>query len=115
VETTGIWSYRQDSGYQRGTDLSGYAVEATDGHIGNVEKHTDEAEAGRVVVATGSSGGHALLPAGVLSSIDPTERVVHAACTKDEITNAPEFHRALHEDDPEYHQRVGSYYARLTP
>lgn len=38
-----IWGYRADSGYETGTALIGFKVEATDGSIGKVDEHTDEA------------------------------------------------------------------------
>lgn len=115
MEMTGIWAYRQDSGYQAGMDLSGFAVEAIDGRIGKVDKHTDEADAGHIVVDTGVwiFGRHVLLPVGTISSIDADEKVVHVARSKDEIKNAPEFDRDRHEDDPEYRQQVGAYYLAL--
>jgi hypothetical protein len=115
VETRGIWAYREGSGYQPGMDLSGFAVEATDGRIGKVDKHNEEAEAGHLVVDTGVwiFGKHVLLPVGVISSIDLMERVVYVARSKDDIKNAPEFDRDRHQHDPEYHQQIGAYYLAL--
>ncbi|WP_042366522.1 hypothetical protein [Streptacidiphilus neutrinimicus] len=98
-------------------DLSGFAVEAVDGRIGKVDKHTDEdeAEAGQIVVDTGVwiFGKHVLLPAGTIASIDADEKVVHVTRRQDEIKNAPEFHRDRHENDPEYHRQIGAYYRAL--
>ncbi|WP_236652523.1 PRC-barrel domain containing protein [Streptacidiphilus neutrinimicus] len=115
METTGIWAYRQDSGYQPGMDLSGFAVEATDGRVGKVDKHNDEVEAGRIVVDTGMwiFGKQVLLPVGVISSIDAAQRVAYVARSRDEIKNAPEYDRDRHEDDPEYLQQLGAYYLML--
>ncbi|WP_042390540.1 hypothetical protein [Streptacidiphilus melanogenes] len=117
METTGIWAYRPDSGYQPGTDLAGFSVEAVDGRVGKVDQHGDEAGAGRIVVDTGGwvFGGKVLLPAGVISTVDAAGRVVSVGRTKDEIKNAPEFDPGRRRDDPDYHQQVGDYYARLTP
>jgi hypothetical protein len=115
VEMTGIWAFRQDSGYQAGTDLSGFEVEATDGRIGKVDKLSDEVDAGHIVVDTGAwiFGRHVLLPVGTISSIDVAEKVVRVARSKDEIKNAPEFDRDRNEDDAEYRQQLGAYYMAL--
>ncbi|MFE5524246.1 PRC-barrel domain containing protein, partial [Streptomyces virginiae] len=40
--TENVWSYQPTSGHLAGTDLTGYKVEATDGSIGKVDKHSDE-------------------------------------------------------------------------
>ncbi|MFB6545606.1 hypothetical protein ACFCW4_26345, partial [Streptomyces virginiae] len=32
----------EDTGYQAGTDIVGYKVEATDGSIGKISKHSEE-------------------------------------------------------------------------
>ncbi len=38
--TEAMWGYEGAEGYAAGSDLTGYRVEATDGHIGKVDKHT---------------------------------------------------------------------------
>jgi hypothetical protein len=108
----GTWDYSQNSGYQAGADLTGFTVEATDGRIGKIDKHSGEAGAGYIVVDTGVwiFGKHVLLPAGLISSIDVTGQVVHVDRTKDEIKDAPEFDPEKHTADPDYHEQVGSYY-----
>ncbi|MFJ6374036.1 PRC-barrel domain containing protein, partial [Streptomyces virginiae] len=40
--TENVWSYQPTAGHLAGTDLTGYKVEATDGSIGKVDKHSDE-------------------------------------------------------------------------
>ncbi|MEV5783523.1 PRC-barrel domain containing protein, partial [Streptomyces sp. NPDC048448] len=37
-----IWGYQPTTGHAAGTDLIGYKVEATDGSIGKVDKHSDD-------------------------------------------------------------------------
>ena len=107
-----IWNYGATSGYQTGADLAGYDVEASDGHIGKVDKHSDEVGSAYLVVDTGVwiFGKSVLLPAGTISAIDHEARVVYVARTKDEIKGSPEFDKDKHTTDAEYHQQVGGYY-----
>jgi hypothetical protein len=65
-----IWSY--PTGTSADLDLVGYKVEATDGHIGEVDEASYDADAGYIVVDTGPwiFGKHVLLPAGVIDRID---------------------------------------------
>ncbi|MFJ8046073.1 PRC-barrel domain containing protein, partial [Kitasatospora sp. NPDC096147] len=51
--TSGLWGYEGAGGYVAGTDLSGYRVEATDGHIGKIDKHTEDVDSSYIVVDTG--------------------------------------------------------------
>jgi hypothetical protein len=53
VETS-IWAHREGTGYRPGTDLAGFEVEATDGRIGKVDKHSYEADSGHLIVDTGT-------------------------------------------------------------
>lgn len=48
-----IWGYQPAAGFQQGIDLIGYKVEAKDGVIGKISKHSDEVGASYVVVDTG--------------------------------------------------------------
>ncbi|WP_234310449.1 PRC-barrel domain-containing protein [Streptomyces sp. NRRL F-3218] len=68
-------------------DLIGYKVEATDGSIGKVDKHSDDVTSSYLVVDTGVwiFGKHVLLPAGTVSRVDNDEKKVfvgarHIAC-----------------------------------
>jgi hypothetical protein len=110
--TDNIWSYRPSSGHRGGTDLSGFKVQATDGHIGKVDKHSDEVGAAYLVVDTGVwiLGKHVLLPSGTIAQIDAAAKTLYINRTKDEIKNAPEFDKEKHAADPGYHQRIGNYY-----
>jgi hypothetical protein len=107
-----VWGYQADSGYQAGADLTGYKVEATDGHIGKVDEHSQEVGAGYLVVDTGPwiFGKHVLLPAGTVTSIDTVNQTVQIGRTKEEIKNSPEFDKAKHTGDTGYQQQVGDYY-----
>ncbi|MGW8604473.1 PRC-barrel domain containing protein, partial [Streptomyces sp. NPDC055893] len=50
--TENVWGYRETSGRTVGADLTGYKVEAADGSIGKVDKHSDEVGSSYIVVDT---------------------------------------------------------------
>lgn len=107
-----VWGYRADAGYETGTDLIGFKVEATDGSIGRIDEHSDEAGAGYLVVDTGGwvVGRHVLLPASTIRRVDRAEETVHVDRTKDEIKDAPEFERDKQPRDTTYLERFAKYY-----
>ncbi|MET9324910.1 PRC-barrel domain-containing protein [Streptomyces sp. NPDC003038] len=115
--TGNVWAYRQTSGYLRGTDLTGYKVEATEGPIGKVDKHSDEVDSSYLVVDTGVwiFGKEILLPAGAITKVDVEEEKVYVDLTKDQIKNAPEFHREKHLGDAGYREQLGTYYGTGAP
>ncbi|WP_035803623.1 PRC-barrel domain-containing protein [Kitasatospora mediocidica] len=108
-----IWEFRSTSGHVAGSDLVGFHVEATDGSIGKVDKHSEEVGAAYFVVDTGPwiFGKHVLLPAGIVIQVDPAAKRVYVDRTRDEIKNGPEFDPKTHDTDTEYKERYGSYYA----
>ncbi|MCX5009284.1 PRC-barrel domain-containing protein [Streptomyces sp. NBC_00638] len=107
-----IWGYQATTGHIAGTDLTGYKVEATDGSIGKVDKHSDEVNSAYLVVDIGVwiFGRHVLLPAGTVQRVDQEERKVYVALTKDQIKDSPEFDKDKHVGDAGYHEQVGEYY-----
>ncbi|GAA1192503.1 hypothetical protein F4556_006664 [Kitasatospora gansuensis] len=107
-----IWKFRSTSGHVSGHDLIGYHVEATDGRIGKVDKHSDETDSAYLVVDTGPwiFGKHVLLPAGTVLRVDQAEQVVHVDRSKDEIKNGPAFNPYEHEIDRGYREAYGAYY-----
>ncbi len=76
--TDNLWGYQPAAGHTVGTDLIGYKVEATDGSIGKVDKHSDDVTSSYLVVDTGVwiFGKHVLLPAGTVSRVDNDEKKV---------------------------------------
>jgi hypothetical protein len=95
-------------------DLTGYEVEATDGKIGKIDDMTTEVQSrGFVVVDTGPwiLGKKALLPAGILQSVDHDAQKVYVDRSKDEIKSAPEFDDSTFGTEP-YQTRIGNYYSR---
>ncbi|WP_190215652.1 PRC-barrel domain-containing protein [Kitasatospora indigofera] len=111
-----MWDYQRATGYTPGTDLTGYRVEAADGHIGKIDKHTEDVDSAHLVVDTGPwiFGKHVLLPAGTVLRVDAGEKTVWINRTKDEIKNAPEFDPDKHNGDAGYHTQVGGYYGDPT-
>ncbi|MET3984348.1 PRC-barrel domain-containing protein [Streptomyces sp. PvR034] len=109
---TTIWNYRAGSGYEPGADLTGFKVEATDGHIGKIDEHSDEAGAGYIVVDTGVwiFGRHVLLPASTIQRVDRPGETVHVDRTKDQIKAAPEFTREQQPRDTGYLEQFAKYY-----
>ncbi|MCY0928904.1 PRC-barrel domain containing protein [Streptomyces sp. H27-H1] len=110
--TENVWGYRATVGHLSGADLTGYKVEAKDGSIGKVDKHSDEVGSSYIVVDTGPwiFGKEALLPAGTIERIDAQEEKIYAGRTKAEIKAAPEFDKDIHLGNQAYHRQVGGYY-----
>ncbi|WP_030244773.1 hypothetical protein [Streptomyces sp. NRRL S-350] len=110
--TSGLWDYGNAEGYAPGTDLTGYRVEAEDGHIGKVDRHTEDVDSAHIVVDTGPwiFGREVLLPAGTIRRVDTGERTVWVNRTKDEVKNSPEYDKDRHTADPDYHRTIGGYY-----
>ncbi|MBO3682547.1 PRC-barrel domain-containing protein [Streptomyces sp. NEAU-YJ-81] len=113
--TDSLWTYPESTNHRDGIDLIGYKVEATDGSIGKVDKHSDEVGSAYLVVDTGPwiFGKHVMLPAGTVTALDSSTRTIYVARTKDEIKNAPEFDKDKHLTDPEYRHTLGGYYGGL--
>ncbi|MFI1648451.1 PRC-barrel domain-containing protein [Streptomyces avidinii] len=112
-----FWAYRLTVGRLADVDLSGYKVEATDGTVGKVDKHSDEAGSAYLVVDTGPwiFGKEVLLPAGTVTGIDVEEKSIRVALTKEQIKNAPEFVRDVHLQDADYREALGGYYGFFPP
>jgi len=94
-------------------DLSGFDVEAEDGHIGKIDEASYQEGTGCIVVDTGFwiFGKKRMLPAGVIERVDPDAKVVYVAMTKDEIKKAPDYNAERHrEDESAYHDELGVYY-----
>jgi len=114
---TDVWTYRDAS--QLGAtidptvDLTGYEVEATDGSIGKVDEATYETGRSFLVVDTGPwiFGKKVMLPAGVVRSVDETDKRIFVNRTKDQIKDSPEYDDSML-DDESYRSRLGSYYGQ---
>ena len=111
------WSYAPGSGRAEGQDLTGYAVVATDGVLGHVEREDAPHGLRHLVVETGVwlFGRSVVVPVGVVTAVDTAGRKVSLACTRDEVKQAPRFRTDSETRDPAYLAGVGDHYARLTP
>ena len=114
MDTTRLWRYRDtlSSDLDAVSNLVGYDVEASDGHIGKIDQASEETSRQYVVVDTGFwiFGKKRLIPAGVVSRIDHENRTVHVSMTKEEIKQAPDFEADRAADDDVYYDKFGGYY-----
>lgn len=112
VPELAMWSYRVE--FEDPGDIGGYAVNAVDGHIGKVDKHSIEAGRCCIVVDIGRwlFGKKVLLPAGVIERIDNEHEVVYVDRTKQQIQDAPEYSEGSHEDE-DYRNRLSGYYGSM--
>ncbi|MER7481393.1 PRC-barrel domain containing protein [Streptomyces sp. NPDC126510] len=112
-----IWSYAPDSGHTEEQDLTGFAVAATDGTIGHVDREAAPHAMRHLVVDTGVwvFGRSVLVPAGVVTGVDTQGRKVTLACSRADAKAAPRFQTDSETRDREYLRAVGDYYDRLPP
>jgi hypothetical protein len=112
ITPTDLWTY-PDYDTWRGTDITGFSVEATDGGIGSVDEATYEVGTSYIVVDTGPwiFGKKVMLPAGVIDRVGVDDRRVFLTLTKDEIENAPEFDASTYHDEA-YRTGLADYYGR---
>jgi hypothetical protein len=107
------YTYRANLLTIEGLDLTGYDVEAEDGHIGKVDSASYDELASCLVVDTGFwiFGKKRMIPAGVVDRVDPDQRKLYVAMTKDQIKDAPDYDDVRHKvDELNYHDEVGRYY-----
>ena len=95
-------------------DLTGFEVDATDGKIGTVDEATNEAGRGVLVVDTGFwiFGKKRMIPAGLITGIDPEARKVQLGVTKQQVKEAPDYDELRREEDV-YRKDVASHYERF--
>jgi hypothetical protein len=92
-------------------DITGYDVEATDGHIGKVDDATYENGQGMLVVDTGFwiFGKKRMLPAGVVDRLDPDEKKIYLSVSKEQVKSAPEYEESKR-DEAAYRKSIGDHY-----
>ncbi|MCB5181268.1 PRC-barrel domain containing protein [Streptomyces antimicrobicus] len=110
---TEMWGYADSSGHVAGADLTGFKVEASDGSIGRIHKHSADAGRSFIVVDTGPwiLGRHVLVPAGLVREVDVDNETVRVAATKQEIKASPDFESGRHDDDVAFIRLIEQYYA----
>jgi ribosomal 30S subunit maturation factor RimM len=108
--TPELWTFADQDSW-RGTDITGFKVQAVDGEIGSVDEATFDIGSSYLVVDTGPwiFGKKVLLPAGLVSNVDITEEKVHVDRTKAEIKDAPEYDEATYKEAA-YRDKLGGYY-----
>ncbi|HEX3219233.1 MAG TPA: PRC-barrel domain-containing protein [Candidatus Limnocylindria bacterium] len=113
--TYDIWTF-SDLDSWRGTDITGFKVQAVDGEIGTVDEATYDIGASYLVVDTGPwiFGKKVLLPAGVVDMVDVTNQKLIVNRTKDEIQKAPEFDADRYTEEA-YRNNIGTYYGERMP
>ncbi|MEV8636353.1 PRC-barrel domain-containing protein [Streptosporangium sp. NPDC051023] len=114
MTTESLWTYRAGVFGDESLSVIGFDVEATDGKIGSVDEESNVVGDSYVVVDTGFwiFGKKVVLPASTVTRIDPQERKVYVARTKDEIKDAPEFDDATYKASA-YRDDLGGYYGRF--
>jgi hypothetical protein len=71
--------------------LAGYAVEASDGRIGKVDRASHDLDDGYLIVDIGLIFGRTVVvPAGTVNHIDTASEVVYLDCSKAEMKDSPE-------------------------
>jgi hypothetical protein len=95
-------------------DVTGYSVEASDGHIGEIDEASfDEDARGCIVVDTGFwiFGKKRMIPAGFIQDVDWDGKVVHLSCSKKDVKGAPDLDEAR-KDDAAHRREIGDYFDR---
>ena len=107
------WNWPPDSGWSPQRNLIGYHVKATDGNIGKVDMATHAQDDSYLVVDAGPwiFGSALVVPAGLVSVIDHSERNAYLICSKELVKSAP----ASKPDHGELpiradHDKLASYY-----
>ncbi len=87
------WNYREDAGWSADYDLIGYHVKATDGNVGKVDLDCHVRDESYLVVDTGPwiFGSTVVIPAGIVTHIDHSDRSVYLDRSKELVTSGPEF------------------------
>jgi hypothetical protein len=85
------WTYEPGSGHIEGQAVTGFAVQATVGIVGQVDRQADEPGLRHLIVETGVwvFGRSVLIPAGIVTGIDTRARQITLACSKEEVKAAP--------------------------
>ncbi len=107
---TSIWDYPAGMSSR---NLVGYDVEASDGHIGTIDRASNIVGKAHLIVETGSwiLGKKRMIPAGVIQRIDDAAATVHVSLTKAQLAAAPDFDAARRNERTE-HDR---YYEPFLP
>jgi hypothetical protein len=106
-ETFRPWDSRPDAGWTSEFDLVGYHVEATDGSVGKVNQATHDLNGSHLIVDTGPwiLGRTVVIPAGIVTHIDHTDRHIYLDRSKDAVKSSPDY-----SDEPAYWDKLAAHY-----
>jgi hypothetical protein len=92
-------------------DVSGFDVEASDGHIGTIDEATYDPGTACLVVDTGFwiFGKKRMIPAGAITEIDLDDKRVNVDLTKQQIKDAPDYDEARREEESYRAQHTDAY------
>lgn len=109
---TELWTYSADV-ESSGVDLTGFDVDATDGHIGKIDENSVTAGDAFIVVDTGFwiFGTKRLVPAGVVTHVDDKRRTVSIDMSKEQVEAAPAWDEQFAGDN--WKDRYDDYYGPL--
>ncbi|MFH8336393.1 PRC-barrel domain-containing protein [Streptomyces sp. AM6-12] len=115
--TEDMWNHAPTAGHTPDADLTGYAVETSDGRVGKVDQHSSDIGSQYIVVDTGVwiFGKKVLLPAATITAVDHESRTIRFASSKEQIKNAPEFDKDRHLGDPAYRDQISGHYGTGGP
>ncbi len=93
-------------------DRIGYKVEASDGSIGRIDKHSEYVGRQFLVVDTGPwiFGRHVMVPASLVTRVDEENETIHLAATREQVKDSPEFESGQ-QDEVAFIQLIERYYA----
>ncbi|MEV7559356.1 PRC-barrel domain containing protein [Streptomyces sp. NPDC089795] len=110
------WSYDATCGRLADMDLTGWQVDATDGHIGEVDDQCDETGGAYLVVHAGAwIFGKVLVPAGAVSRVDHDAHTLHLSLSRGQVEEAPPFLSDHNRADRQYRHDVVEYYWKSRP
>lgn len=97
------------AGHTADDDLSGYQVDARDGHVGKVSKYSRDLGPRFLVVHTGLwvLGHDVVIPSDAVMGVDHDARIVQLSRTKAQVKSAPAFDVDTHLGDPRHRDQLG--------
>ena len=121
---TEVWIYRVDlvafeavRGENTVPNLTGFrTVTSDEEYIGTVEESAELGERSWIVVDTGHwiFEKKRMIPAGAISAIDPEQRQVRLALTREEVRSAPDYHE-ISRHEAFYQAEIEDYYRSHAP
>lgn len=111
----GIWRYPPDAAVAAASTV-GFAIDATDGFAGTVGAARDD-PAGAFLIALGgpwNGGRSVMIPAGAIKHVEQRTRVVHLACSRRQLDDAPAYENDRYQDGA-FRSELGAYFENLEP